>query len=70
MGEQWVRTWGETLPKKAAAKMLGVSVTYLNKLITDGQNTSADIDKHVDDWIKTHQAEYDQWLADARAAAK
>jgi len=36
MGEQWVRTWGETLPKKAAAKMLGVSVTYLNKLITVG----------------------------------
>lgn len=36
VGEQWVRTWGETLPKKAAAKMLGVSVTYLNKLISDG----------------------------------
>ena len=36
MGEQWVRTWGETLPKKAAAKMLGVSVTYLNKLIAGG----------------------------------
>ena len=36
IGESWVRTWGETLPKKAAAKMLGVSVTYLNKLIGDG----------------------------------
>ena len=36
VGESWVRTWGETLPKKAAAKMLGVSVTYLNKLISDG----------------------------------
>ena len=36
VGEQWVRTWGETLPKKAAAKMLGVSVTYLNKLVSDG----------------------------------
>lgn len=36
VGEQWVRTWGETLPKKAAARMLGVSVTYLNKLICDG----------------------------------
>jgi len=36
IGEQWVRTWGETLPKKAAAKMLGVSVTYLNKLIAEG----------------------------------
>ena len=37
MSEQWVRTWGETLPKKAAAKMLGVSVTYLNKLIIGGE---------------------------------
>ena len=36
IGESWVLTWGETLPKKAAAKMLGVSVTYLNKLINDG----------------------------------
>ncbi len=36
VGESWVRTWGETLPKKAAAKMLGVSVTYLNKLISGG----------------------------------
>jgi len=36
IGESWVRTWGETLPKKAAAKMLGVSVTYLNKLISEG----------------------------------
>ena len=35
-GEQWVRTWGETLPKKAAARMLGISVTYLNKLIAEG----------------------------------
>jgi glycine betaine/proline transport system substrate-binding protein len=41
-----------------------------NKLITDGQKSSADIDKHVDDWIKAHQAEYDSWLAAARAAAK
>lgn len=36
VGESWVRMWGETLPKKAAAKMLGVSVTYLNKLIGEG----------------------------------
>lgn len=37
VGEQWVRTWGETLSKKAAAKMLGVSVTYLGKLVGDGK---------------------------------
>ncbi|MBB1250550.1 glycine betaine/L-proline ABC transporter substrate-binding protein ProX [Rhizobium sp. G21] len=41
-----------------------------NKLITDGEKTSADIDRHVDDWIKAHQDLYNGWLADARAAAK
>jgi len=41
-----------------------------NKLITDGEKTSADIDRHVDDWIKAHQDLYDSWLAAARAAAK
>lgn len=37
VGEQWAYTWGETMPKKAAAKMLGVSLTYLNKLITEDE---------------------------------
>jgi hypothetical protein len=31
--ERWVRMWGETLPKKDASKMLGISVGYLNKLV-------------------------------------
>jgi len=38
-----------------------------NKLITDGEKTSADIDRHVDDWIKAHKDLYDSWLAAARA---
>lgn len=41
IGEQWVRTWGETLPKTAAAKMLGISVTYISKLIADGAIATA-----------------------------
>lgn len=36
IGEQWVLTWGETLPKKAAAQMLGVSVNHLIKIIDEG----------------------------------
>lgn len=39
-----------------------------NKLITDGENSSEAIDKHVDDWIKAHQADYDSWLEAARSA--
>ncbi|MGP3698864.1 glycine betaine/L-proline ABC transporter substrate-binding protein ProX [Rhodobacter sp. NSM] len=41
-----------------------------NKLITDGENSSADIERHATDWIAAHQAEYDSWLADARTAAE
>jgi len=41
-----------------------------NKLITDGEKTSADIDRHVDDWINAHKDLYDSWLAAARDAAK
>ncbi|WP_210529538.1 glycine betaine/L-proline ABC transporter substrate-binding protein ProX [Rubellimicrobium arenae] len=40
-----------------------------NKLIADGEDSSEDIDRHVSDWIAAHQAEYDGWLRDARAAA-
>lgn len=59
----------------AAAKLFELAkidindISAENKLIADGQKSSADIDKHVDDWIKAHQAEYDGWLKAARDAA-
>ena len=36
IGEQWALTYGETLPKKSAAEMLGVSVNHLVKLVGEG----------------------------------
>lgn len=36
VGEQWALTYGETLTKKAAADMLGVSVNHLVKLVSEG----------------------------------
>lgn len=60
----------------AAAKLFEVAkvdindVSAENKLIADGEDSSADIDKHVEDWIAAHQAEYDGWLAEARKAAE
>lgn len=59
----------------AAAKLFEVAkldindISAENKLITDGENTQEDIDRHVADWIAAHQAEYDGWLEAARAAA-
>lgn len=60
----------------AAAKLFEVAklnindISAENKLIADGEDSSEDIDRHVDDWIKANQATYDGWLAEARAAAK
>lgn len=59
----------------AAAKLFEVAeisindISAENKLIADGQDKSADIDKHVTDWIAANQATYDGWLAEARKAA-
>ena len=41
-----------------------------NKAMHDGANKPADITRHVDGWIKAHQTQFDQWIADAKAAAK
>ncbi|MGB3388388.1 MAG: glycine betaine/L-proline ABC transporter substrate-binding protein ProX [Pseudaminobacter sp.] len=60
----------------AAAKLFELAkidindISAENKLIADGEDRSADIDRHVDDWIKANQAEYDSWLEQARAAAQ
>lgn len=42
-------------------------VSAENKLMADGEASSEAIDKHVADWIAAHQADYDSWLAAARA---
>ncbi|MDX8535746.1 glycine betaine/L-proline ABC transporter substrate-binding protein ProX [Mesorhizobium sp. VK25A] len=52
------------------AKISINDVSAENKLIADGEKSSADIDKHVDAWIKAHQADYGSWLKAARDAAK
>ncbi|GAB1363027.1 glycine betaine/L-proline ABC transporter substrate-binding protein ProX [Rhodobacter sp.] len=60
----------------AAARLFEVAtidindVSAENKLIADGDDTSAAIDRHVEDWIAAHRAEYDGWLAEARKAAE
>jgi glycine betaine/proline transport system substrate-binding protein len=41
-----------------------------NLLMRDGETSAADIERHVQAWIKGHQKTYDGWLAAARSAAK
>lgn len=60
----------------AAAKLFEVmkvpvaDINAQNLRMLDGQNKAADIDRHVDGWIKAHQKLFDGWLAQARANAK
>ena len=68
------RAFAEANP--AAAKFFEVAslnintVSSQNKLVADGENTEADIQRHTDNWIKKNQEKFDGWLAQARAAAK
>ena len=41
-----------------------------NLRMKDGENKPADIERHVQRWIRAHQATFDGWLEQARAAAR
>jgi len=51
-------------------KLPTADITAQNALMANGQNSAADIDRHTEAWIKAHQATFDGWLQQARAAAK
>lgn len=51
------------------AKLNINAVSAQNKLISDGENTQADIERHTDNWIKNNRALFDSWLEAARKAA-
>lgn len=59
----------------AAAKLFEVAsidindVSIQNKKISDGEDSSEDIDRHVDEWISANRVAYDGWLVAARDAA-
>ena len=45
-------------------------ISAQNLLMSKGEDSSEDIDRHVDVWIEAHRAAYDSWLEAARAAAQ
>jgi glycine betaine/proline transport system substrate-binding protein len=57
-----------------AAKLFSImtlsvnDISAQNQLITEGQTSPADINRHVDSWIKAHQETFDGWIAQAKAA--
>lgn len=68
------KTWAEKNP--AAAKLFEVmqlpvgDINAQNHLMSQGQNKPADIERHVDGWIKAHQKAFDGWIGQALQAAK
>ena len=67
------KAWAEKNP--AAAKLFAEmklpigDINAENAAMHAGQNSEEDINRHVDGWIKGHQAQFDKWISDARAAA-
>lgn len=68
------KAWAEKNP--AAAKLFAemklplADINAENAAMHEGHASEADINGHVDGWIKGHQAEFDKWVQDAQAAAK
>ena len=68
------KVWVEKNP--AAGKLFEVmqiplnDISQQNRLLNDGESKPADINRHVDSWIKAHQKTFDGWLAQARVAAQ
>ena len=65
-----------TQKNPAAGKLFEVMQLSINDInaqnnrMAQGENSAADIDRHTEGWIKAHQKTFDQWLTQARAAAK
>jgi glycine betaine/proline transport system substrate-binding protein len=68
------KAWAEKNP--AAAKLFAemklpiADINAENAAMHSGQSSEDDINRHVDGWIKGHQAEFDKWVQNALAAAK
>ena len=59
----------------AAAKLFSIMTVPLgdiadqNNRMFQGEDKQKDIERHVDEWIKAHQEQWDGWLKEAAAAA-
>lgn len=60
----------------AAKKFIELAVIPINDvsaengMIKNGEKSEKDIKRHAADWIKEHRSEFDQWIAEAKKAAK
>lgn len=68
------RQWAENNP--AAAKLFEImklpinAVSAENMMISNGEDSLKDIERHADLWIKANQKTFNQWIEQAKQAAK
>lgn len=68
------KKWAADNP--AAAKLFSImklpiaDVNAQNLRMHNGEASQADIERHANAWIKAHQATFDDWIAQAKQAAK
>lgn len=68
------KAWAEKNP--AAAKLFAEmklplsDINAENAAMHAGHASEADINSHVDGWIRGHQAQFDKWIQDAQAAVE
>lgn len=68
------KAWAEKNP--AAARLFAeiklpiADINAQNARMHQGESSEADVNRHVDGWIKAHQTQFDKWVADAQAASK
>lgn len=68
------KAWAEKNP--AAAKLFAImklplaDINAQNIRMRSGESSQKDIERHVDGWIKAHQAQFDGWIKTATDAAK
>ncbi|MFM2486804.1 glycine betaine/L-proline ABC transporter substrate-binding protein ProX [Celerinatantimonas yamalensis] len=67
------KKWAQKNP--AAAKLFAImklnikDVSSENLMMRKGQSSEAEITQHADEWIKSHQSEFNQWIEQAKQAA-
>lgn len=68
------KAWAQKNP--AAARLFSVmklpigDINAQNAMMHEGRASEADIQRHVDGWIKAHQAQFDGWVKAALAAQR
>ncbi|MBK1665854.1 glycine betaine ABC transporter substrate-binding protein [Rhodospirillum rubrum] len=67
------RAWAEANPAAATLfslmRLPNADINAQNLRMRNGENSQADIARHVDGWIAGHRQTWDGWLAQARKAA-